>query len=162
MKEIALTQGQVAIVDDKDYKRLSEFKWHCHRGTDYVHRENVPMSQVVLQTSRMVDHRNGNGLDNQKANLRKCTYTQNNQNRRKAEKETSSKYKGVSFDPRRRRWEAGIQLQDAFGQRFHRQLGRFSIEEEAAETYDKAARQYFGEFAALNFPVDGERSCLEG
>ena len=96
-----------------------------------------------------VDHINGNGLDNRKANLRLATGTQNGYNRRKTRKRTWSKYKGVTFDKRRKKWEGKIVIN---GRKQH--LGSFTNELDAGRAYDEAAKKYHGEFALLNFPTN--------
>lgn len=170
MKTIPLTQGKVALVDDEDYERLSKFKWCydkrnnyascCVRIPESLEWKHISMACEALQTNSKVDHVDGEGLNNQKYNLRECTNSQNQQNRKKTKGKTSSKYKGVGFCCRDKNWRADIKFQDIFGEKAHVYLGSFTAEVEAARIYDKAARQYFGQFAALNFPEKGERSCL--
>lgn len=159
MKEIPLTQGFVAIVDDEDYSRVSQFKWYVmkrrrsvHAGrtirrpdggetTRYLHKE-------ILSTAARVDHRDGNGLNNRRENLRAATTKQNNQAFQLKRKNTTSKFRGVSLNRRDSRWWAQIQVNGK-----NRLLGRFTHEEDAARAYDKAAREHFGDFAAPNFPI---------
>lgn len=93
----------------------------------------------------VVDHINHNGLDNRKANLRIATFSENRRNSRKA-KDTSSKYKGVSWHKNNKKWHAGININ---GRRKH--LGSFDDEIQAAKAYDEVARKYHGEFSSLNF-----------
>lgn len=93
------------------------------------------------------DHINHNGLDNRKANVRPVTRAQNVWNRRKFKRPTRSKYKGVDWAIDMKRWRARIRVN---GRRIY--LGSFSDELEAAKAYDRAARKYHGQFAALNFP----------
>jgi hypothetical protein len=95
----------------------------------------------------VIDHINYNGLDNRKANLRLATRTQNNRHTRRINKTGSSKYKGVNWYTREKRWVAKI---TADGKTFP--IGYFKDEIEAARAYDEAAKTYHGDFAALNFP----------
>ena len=94
---------------------------------------------------RQTAHRNHNGLDDRRANLRICTYTQNAQNQLPA-KNLSSKYKGVSRFRRDKKWQVSIKNN---GKLIF--LGHFNNEVEAAKAYDKAAKRIFGEFAFCNF-----------
>jgi hypothetical protein len=106
-----------------------------------MHREIIRASD-----GEMCDHINHNGLDNRKVNLRLATRYQNAWNRRKPNVNSRSKYKGVSWNEREKRWHARIQVNGR-----SRFLGTFKDELEAAKTYDAAARKYHGAFAALNF-----------
>ena len=165
MKTIPLGLGFEAIVDNGDYEWLSKYAWHTIGTVDclYVVREcYIYMSREIMNAPvRLeVDHIDGNRLNNQRSNLRVCAHAQNSQNRKKTKEKTKSKYKGVSLFLRTRKWRAYIAFRDVFGQQIRLHLGSFSLEEDAAKAYDKAARYYFGEFAALNFPGEGEVSCL--
>lgn len=101
----------------------------------------------------LIDHINGDGMDNRRSNLRVCTYAENNRNRRKR-KVRASAYKGVSRSPEsaKKPWRASIKRPE--GKQTH--LGCFWTEEEAARAYDDAARELFGEFACPNFPQAGD------
>lgn len=154
-KEIPLTQGKVALVDDDDYERLSMYKWNA-ANDGYASRAPAGrprpvefMHRVILNAppDMQADHINGNRLDNRKVNLRLCTLTQNNRNRAKWSTATSSRYKGVSWSKQAQKWLAQITVDWR-----NRYLGIFLVEEDAARAYDAAAKQYFGEFARLNFP----------
>ncbi len=157
-KLIPLTQGKFTIVDAEDYEWLSKYKWHVDKGdsTDYAARsiagKNFRMHREILNAPEglLVDHRNHNGLDNRRENLRLCTASENNMNRRPSKRANkSSRFKGVSWDKRRRRYQAYIQQNGKTVR-----IGRFKSEIAAAKAYDKKAKELFGEFAYLNFPED--------
>jgi len=146
-----------AMVDDADFDALSRWKWSAEKrsGTFYAIR-SVPGKNGKRTTIRMhrqivgdgieVDHADGNGLNNQRANLRACSTAQNQQNRKRAR--GTSQYKGVLWDRFHDCWKAKIIVN---GERIH--LGSFESEEVAARRYDLAAKEHFGEFTHLNFPV---------
>jgi len=169
-KTVTLTRGKVALVDSEDYDRvIAQGKWNASAPRrSGVHeywyawtmirvsgpgeprkRKNVGMHRFILSAPDgvVVDHANGDGLDNRRANIRLCTRAQNNQNRRKRARATSQ-FLGVSFHKfsaqmcRANVWAAEIRGDH---------LGLFATEEDAARAYDAAARQLYGEFAHLNF-----------
>jgi len=157
MKEIQLTQGKVALVDDEDFDRVNQFKWCARRSNKifYVLRNVLQpdgayksqlLHQFLMPGVSQIDHRNGDGLDNQKSNLRPASHSQNIANSRKSSG-CSSKFKGVHWDNIRSLWAAQIRINWA-----KLNLGRYESEEDAAHVYDYAAKIYFGEFARLNFP----------
>ena len=142
-----------ALVDDKDYDWLNQWKWTSWEGygTIYACRMDgtlIFMHRVILETppDKLSDHRDGNGLNNQRYNLRICSKSENSRNCKKHCK-SSSIYKGVSLDKRLNLWEARITYN-----RKHIFLGRHKIESDAALAYDRRALELFGEFANLNFP----------
>ncbi len=159
VKEIPLTQGKVALVDDADYEWLSQWRWHYSPDgcTGYARRTKsrqerdkptIPrMHRIILSapSDMEVDHINGDGLDNRRCNLRLCTKTENRRNKRKQKGNYSSSHKGVRWSPERHKWKAQIQVD-------HKQhvLGCFNTELKAAEAYNEAALRFFGEFARLN------------
>ena len=159
MKEILLTQGKVAIVDDEDFEFLNQWKWHVAggsgSGTGYARRSirlfnnkiiSFNMHRVVMnpKNNEQIDHVNGNKFDNRKSNLRICTNTQNQHNV-PLRKDNKSGFKGVNWDKKTRKWHTRIRVD---GNRFS--LGYFNNKEQAALAYNEAALQYHGEFARLN------------
>jgi len=152
MLEIALTQGKVAMVDDSDFEYLNRHKWYAHRhhrtwyAVRKVHGRYMPMHRALLCPADgvQIDHRDHNGLNNQRENLRIATNAQNQHNR--AEFRGSCSLKGITWNKNSRKWQARIQVNCV---RIH--LGLFIEPLEAARTYDEAARKYFGEFAYCNF-----------
>lgn len=153
MREIVLTHGKVALVDDEDLPRVESFAWYARhkRGVWYaISTEAGRMHRLILDAPDgvAVDHVNGDGLDNRKENLRLCTHAENMRNARKRCK-GSSKYKGVYYQEQghnlSRPWRAQITID-----RELILLGAYSSEGEAAEAYNAAAIQYFGQFCCLN------------
>ncbi len=162
MRQIALSRGMVALVDDEDYDLLSSFIWHANpthsktgrqlgfyacRGAAVAGvRTTVYMHRVIAGALRgdLVDHADKNGLNNQRSNLRICTAALNNANA--AWKVGKSGFRGVY--PCKKKWAARIQ---ADGITYP--LGRFEDRADAARAYDAAAVQKFGSFATLNFPA---------
>lgn len=100
--------------------------------------------------SEDIDHINRNPADNRWDNLRICSRSLNSANANMRESNTSG-FKGVTFDKARKRWSAQIGVNYR-----HMNLGRYATPQEAARAYDDAATKYFGEFAVLNFPQNGE------
>jgi len=162
-RRILLTQGKFAIVDQPDYERLAKYTWHAARhgrscyaqrgtGSAKSGRRNknlVMMHREILKVGEdeFVDHKNHNGLDNRRANLRIVEWQENCWNRRKRNTRCSSQYKGVMWNKRWRKWEVriGFNGKNIF-------IGYFDDEKEAAMAYDAKAKELFGEFAAPNFP----------
>lgn len=156
MKEILLSKGQKALVDDADFERFGGLKWYAkaNRKSFYAYRSQIingkhvrfALHRVILDAppDMVVDHVNGNTLDNRRENLRLAHYYQNSQNQRTRAIYRSSEFKGVSKF--RTKWAAQIALRGVCVK-----LGNFSTAMDAARAYDNAAQLLFGEFAHLNF-----------
>jgi len=150
--QIPLSQGKVAVVDAGDYENLCGYNWFARRSgnTFYAHRSQdgtiIAMHREILKppAGLMCDHKDHNGLNNTRNNLRLCTAAQNQYNQRPQTGGTS-KYKGVYWDENRRKWRAEI----GYGGRLIH-IGRFDYETDAAIAYDDRAIELFGEFAFLN------------
>lgn len=154
MKIIWLTQGQFTLVDNEDYEFLSQWRWYAQKirnayyasRDDYTSskRKKILMHRLLINTDLFVDHRDRNGLNNQRDNLRIATASQNQRNRRSC-KQSTSKYLGVFQEKGRKKWVASIGNN---GQKIR--IGRFLSEEDAALAYNEAAIKFHGEFANLN------------
>lgn len=149
---VPLTQGKFALVDTRDGWVLSHpwcygKTWHCEYASRRVDGKKVYMHRELLGLAANdkveVDHRDGNGLNNRRDNLRLATHQQNLQNQRP--RGGSSKYRGVFWDKSKARWKASIRLG---ARRFW--LGSFSTELEAAVAYNRRAKELFGDRARLN------------
>ena len=171
MKEIPLSNGGFVKVDDLDYELLIKFRWFRHvpdkknhPDRAYAHRttDNKPMHRFLLNLTSNFDgdHIDGNGLNNQRSNIRKATHLQNSQNKRKSKTKKSSIYKGAFLYSRRtdrwvfERWYSTICVD---GKKIV--LGKYFSDEEAAHSYDIGARKYFKRFANVNFPNKTDAQC---
>jgi hypothetical protein len=160
MKQIELTQGKFALVDDEDYIFLNQWKWctqksgktyYAIRGL-YVNGKKIAtlrMHRVLLSIPSNMegDHIDHNGLNNQRRNLRICTHAQNMCNQ-PSNKNSSSKYLGVTLNKQvksKKKWRSQIRFNGAI-----LRMGSYSTQEEAAGAYNKKAEELFGEFANLN------------
>ena len=153
MKKIPLTQGKFALVDDSDFEDLSRWKWYyvkkgyaVRAGRKGERTNIVSMHRQIMGDNdpRVVDHVNGNGIDNRQANLRWGTVRENGQNKTLARRSKSG-YKGVYYCEQLGNWGARIVNQGKLIL-----LGHYPDKHEAAEAYNRAALKYFGEFAKLN------------
>lgn len=160
MKEIPLTQGRVAHVDDEDYELLSRWKWQYARGyakrtggilDGTLCRKSILMHRVILGAPEhlRVDHINGNRADNCKENLRLCTPEQNKWH--VVKRKGNNKYKGTRLDPDGH-WYA-YAVGDNGRQAY---LGYYASEEEAAIAYNRYAKKRWGEWTSLNPIADRE------
>ncbi len=157
MKKIALTQGKFAKVDDSDYDFLNKWKWTAVKDTKTFYatrhgkfsvegnRNLVYMHRVILKTPKKLktDHIDGDGLNNQRKNLRVCTDSQNAQNKSKPKNNTSG-IKGVSWYSKGNKWRATINIQ---GKYVH--LGYFTDKVDAYKAYCVACVKYHGDFARI-------------
>jgi hypothetical protein len=160
MIEIQLTRGYIALIDDED-RWVTAVHWHVQvnpKTVPYaIHstedcdgvKKSVLLHRVILGVTGAVtvDHINGNGLDCRRANLRVATHAQNLCNRGKQRNNTSG-FKGVAWEPRRNRWRAKL---NAAGIEYWG--GLHDTPEDAARAYDVLARKIHGEFAHTNFPL---------
>lgn len=139
-------------VDEIDIGLLSKYKWHMdnHGYAKTGHKKSTPirLQNLIIEhdPEMLVDHVNGDKLDNRRENLRVCTRQQNCWNSKKSERALSSKYKGVSLCRSDLKWVSSICLNG-----IPVTIGRYATEEEAAREYDSKAKELFGEFAKLNF-----------
>ncbi len=157
MKKIKLTNGKYALVDDKDFEYLSQWKWKAldNEHTWYAYRQGkenginkrIYMHRVITNCPKglVVDHIKHNGLDNQRKNIRICSVSDNSRNKRHKNK---SGYKGVRYrENRENPFNPKIFLD---GKEIG--LGHYKDAKDAARIYDYKAKELFGEFAYLNFP----------
>jgi hypothetical protein len=162
MKLIPLTQGKFAQVDDEDYEYLNQWKWcadtsdqkvfyakriHYIEGGKGKIRRKISMHRLIMKVEKpniLIDHKDHDGLNNQKYNLRVATYSQNSMNVTSYKKSTSE-YLGVHWDIESKKWKAAIKIK---GKQLN--LGRYLDEKLAAKAYNTAAIKHYGEFANLN------------
>jgi len=157
MIKMPLTQGKFAIIDDKDFALVSQYKWHALKSHNnyYAAHSTYDKKRKKMGTLLMhrlltnapkgipVDHFNFNGLDNRQQNIRLCSNAQNVRRQRPQKRPKSSRYKGVSRA--KTKWKAGIKYN---GRTIH--IGNFCTEIEAAKAYDKKSKELFGPYAFLN------------
>ena len=157
MKKIPLTRGKFALVDDEDFDELNKSRWYALKGKNTYYAEkkirkrgvwtSIGMHRAILKIKKglVCDHINGNGLDNRRVNLRICRQGENTWNSRRQSNNTSG-YKGVYWHKHSKKWYSRITVNSKT-----KSLGYYDDKKEAAIAYDLAAKQYYGEFARLNF-----------
>lgn len=136
------------IVDEEDIPLVSQYTWYVNiygKQLYAVTSTGLLMHRLIMDAKmcQIIDHINGNGLDNRRENLRICTHSQNHQNQHNVS--GASQYKGVCLSKSGKKWRAYIYDN---GKRIH--LGYFFTERAAARAYDNKAKKLFGEFAKLN------------
>jgi hypothetical protein len=159
MREIILSNGQITLVDDQDYDYLNKYNWSFHKQdyTTYAYRGkkiNGKYCAIMMhieialrhgiKPGPLIDHKDGNGLNNQSNNLRRATKGQNSAN--SYIPKGISGYKGVSWNCHRQKWDARIKYK-----KISTFLGYYDDLIEAALAYDSAARYLYKEFAKTNF-----------
>ena len=146
--------GKFAQVDDEDFEFLSGYSWWVQKGghtfyavsyikNNFGYLQQTLMHRYILgvyDPKIFVDHENGDGLCNIRRNIRKCSHSQNMQNRRIGKNNTSG-ITGVSWDKKRKKWRATIVLNN---KKHH--LGSFEHKKDAGSAYDTKAKELFGEF----------------
>lgn len=148
-----INPGYYASVSNKDYIKVSKYNWSLVKSGDnfyartYINGKHVQMHRFILgliDRNIYVDHKDGNGLNNTRSNIRTCTNAQNQQNKKPR---GSSKYLGVSkcSYPLKRPWRCSIKVNGSYIATYH------ETEMEAALNYDKLAKKYHKKFANLNF-----------
>jgi hypothetical protein len=159
MKEIMLSRGKVALVDEEDFDYINQWKWH-YSDAGYAVRHPIGQNRKLLYMHREIintpanmetDHINNNRLDNRRINLRICTHSENMHNGKIPIANTSG-YKGVRMPKNSKKWEVRIKVN---GKGIY--LGVFKDVIEAAHVYDNAANVYHGKFAKTNFPKKGKK-----
>lgn len=157
MKEIKLSNGDVAFIDNEDYSKVIDYRWYlkknkgknCRYAIAYSYKGNkqniLRMHRIIMNASidEEIDHINGNGLDNRKENLRKVSHWQNVMNT-KIGKNNTTGFKGVCKI--KDKWVSRIQFNK---KKIY--IGCFNNKIEAAKAYDIKAKEIFGEYANLNF-----------
>lgn len=159
MKKIKLTQGKYALVDNEDFEKLSQFKWHAvadrrisggqfYACRSVTNKPKIKMHRVIMSCpdGLEVDHKDHNGLNNQKKNLRIVDRLQNQRNQ-KPQVGGTSKYKGVHFNKRikKKPWVARISVKNK-----PISLGNYATPEEAALAYNAGSLKYHGEHGYQN------------
>lgn len=149
MKEIQLTKDKVAKIDNCDFEEISKYNWKAKltNGLWYANRKEkgktISMHRQILNDyiSPQIDHADGDGLNNQRYNIRPCTHAQNQMNS-KIRTDNTSGIKGVCWNENQKKWRATIRI---LGKQTH--LGNFKNKEDAIKARKDAERIYHGEFA---------------
>jgi hypothetical protein len=153
MRKIPLNNSaSFALVSDRDYSLVKDFTWMLKLDRSKKLRyaattakgKYILMHRLIVPSSRLVDHRDFDGINNQRRNIRPCSRSQSAMNRRKLAGK-SSRYKGVCWNVKDRKWHCNIEVN---GRKTY--LGSYDVEITAAKTYNRAAKRLFKAFACLN------------
>lgn len=151
--ELSNAPGFFAKVSPVDWARVRDFNWHLYKKKNRRYAKTKIQGKIhflhrfILDfPSSSVDHIDGNGLNNCRSNLRLCSHQENCRNQKKRADAKTSRFKGVCWSKRLKKWIAQISLKVASTTH----LGCFDSEIKAAQAYNKFASQYFGKFAKLN------------
>lgn len=158
MKEINMKHDRKMLVDDEDYPLLNRFNWWAFKSRyTYYAQARIGGKMVLVhrlimpaRKNQIIDHKDNNGLNNQKNNLRVCSFSQNNQNSKNREHNTSG-FRGVHYNRRDKMYYCRIGNK---GKRLF--VGCFKDSTEAAKAYDVKAKELHGQFCKLNFPEGRE------
>jgi hypothetical protein len=154
MKEIPLTQGKTAIIDDEDLPLIDGYKWYAvNNGTHWYaatkvrglpRNKRLLLMHWLITGKKRIDHIDRDGLNNQKNNLRPFSRAGLNRANSKLNSDNASGYRGVYLVKDTKRTKPWSVYCNGY-------IGKYKTAEEAAQAYDIAARKRFGEFATLNF-----------
>ena len=164
-RRIPLAEGKYVLLDPDDYERIAHYTWNLItdgnnkyavrfvEGSRTRSHKTISMHREIFSSPKglCVDHINGNGLDNRKENLRLASKMQNCWNRKKMRGNCTSRFKGVWWNKKSKKWESSV-----FCDGKSHYLGFFNDEEAAARAYDAKARELYGEYARPNFPDDAK------
>lgn len=157
MKTIKLNNNKLVKIDSEDFEKVSSFHWFTVKYKNYCkvraevwkngNKKGITMSRLILNCPKgmVVDHINGDALDNRKSNLRICTHAENMKNRKILSKNNKTGYKGVSWNSFAKQWQVGISFNGK-----HMTIGYSKNKDDAAKMYNEAAIKYHGDFATLN------------
>lgn len=152
MKLLPLSYDKFTMIDDEDFEYFNQFRWYYDIG-NYAYRriktKKIWLHRALMKSSKdfVIDHIDGNGLNNQKSNLRICTHQQNIMNRNK--NIGNNKYRGIYTYPYNpNRW--CVSLKRRINNKIIRYRGSTTSEESAILLYNQKAKEFYGEFAKLN------------
>ena len=159
---VPLTKGLFATIDYSDFHLVRGSLWYADTTYDVCYAASrfgkiILKMHMFIMCKKKIDHQDGNGLNNRRHNLRVASQSQNMMNRRISKSNNTSGFKGIYLHKHSGLWHARIHLNYK-----SKSLGYYHEPEEAARAYDAAAREYFGEFARLNFPSGSAVDMTDG